>query len=239
MAVRCQFENSSDVGVFATLTNKYCLVASGGSENFYSVFEAEMADHIPVCHTSIGGTRIIGRLCVGNKNGLLVPQIATDAEIQHLRNYLPDDVKIQRVEERLSALGNTISCNDYSALVHTDLDRETEEIIQDVLGVEVFRSTIANNVLVGSYSCLTNQGGLVHPRTPVPEMEELSQLLQIPISVGTVNRGSDVIGAGVVANDWAAFVGMDATSTEIGTIEKIFKLSNNQQGLHNAMMDTA
>ena len=79
----------------------------------------------------------------------------------------------------------------------------------------------------------------MHPRTPVPEMEELSQLLQIPISVGTVNRGSDVIGAGVVANDWAAFVGMDATSTEIGTIEKIFKLSNNQQGLHNAMMDTA
>ena len=91
---------------------------------------------------------------------------------------------------------------------------------------------------VGSYSCLTNQGGLVHPRTPVQEMEELSQLLQIPISVGTVNRGSDVIGAGVVANDWSAFVGMDATSTEIGTIEKIFKLSNNQAGLNNAMMDT-
>ena len=96
MAVRCAFENSSDVGVFATLTNKYCLVASGGSENFYSVFESELADHVPVCHTNIGGTRIIGRLIVGNKNGLLVPQIATDAEIQHIRNYLPDDVKIRK-----------------------------------------------------------------------------------------------------------------------------------------------
>ena len=55
MAVRCAFENSSDVGVFATLTNKYCLVADGGSENFYSVFEGELADHIPVVHTLIGG----------------------------------------------------------------------------------------------------------------------------------------------------------------------------------------
>lgn len=41
------------------------------------------------------------------------------------------------MEERLSALGNVIACNDHVAIVHADLDRETEEIIQDVLGVEV------------------------------------------------------------------------------------------------------
>ena len=64
---------------------------------------------------------------------------------------------VQRVEERLSgnfyfnfvsteplscintALGNCISCNDYTALLHPDIDRETEELICDVLGVEAFR----------------------------------------------------------------------------------------------------
>jgi len=35
MATRCQFEHSSDVGVFAALTNSYCLVAPGTSENFF------------------------------------------------------------------------------------------------------------------------------------------------------------------------------------------------------------
>jgi len=59
----------------------------------------------------------------GNKHGLLVPNTTTDQELQHLRNSLPDEVKIQRVEERLSALGNVIACNDSVALVHPDLDR--------------------------------------------------------------------------------------------------------------------
>ena len=35
MAVRVQFENNNEVGVFSKLTNAYCLVAIGGSENFY------------------------------------------------------------------------------------------------------------------------------------------------------------------------------------------------------------
>ena len=44
MATRLVFENSNEIGCFATLTNSYCLVAQGTSENFNSVFEAELAE---------------------------------------------------------------------------------------------------------------------------------------------------------------------------------------------------
>jgi len=229
MATRAQYENNNEVGVFAKLTNAYCLVAIGGSENFYSVFESELADHIPVIHTSIAGVRIIGRLTTGNKNGLLVPSTTTDQELQHIKNSLPDKVKVQRVEEKLSALGNCITCNDHVALVHPDIDQDTEEMIADILGVEVFRQSIAKNVLVGSYCALSNQGALVHPKTSVEEQKELSALLQVPVTAGTVNRGSDVVGAGLVVNDWTAFCGLDTTSTELAVIESIFNLQEQQQ----------
>merc|ERR1712013_30148 len=160
----------------------------------------------------------------GNRHGLLVPSGTTDQELQQMRNSLPDGVVIQRVEERLSALGNVIACNDHVALVHPDIDRETEDVIADVLGVEVFRQTVGGQALVGSYAKFTNQGGMVHPRTTVQDMEELSSLLQVPLVAGTVNRGSDVLGGGFVVNDWSAFVGLDTTGTEISVIESIFKL---------------
>mmetsp|Transcript_11676 Transcript_11676/g.35605 ORF Transcript_11676/g.35605 Transcript_11676/m.35605 type:complete len:250 (-) Transcript_11676:107-856(-) len=227
-AVRCQFERSNEVGVFSRLTSAYCLVASGASENFYSVFEAELLDHIPVVHTSLCGIRSIGRLCVGNKNGLLLPQSATDQEMQHLANSLPDSVKISRCDDRLSALGNCIACNDYIALIHPDLSRESEEVVADVLGVEPIRHSIAGEPLVGTFSIFTNQGGIVHPECSIEDQDELSSLLQVPLVAGTVNCGSNLVGAGLVANDWAAFCGLETTATEISVMESVLKLGGAQ-----------
>jgi len=46
--VRTHFENNNEVGVFSKLTNSYCLVAIGGSANFYSVFESEFDEVLEI-----------------------------------------------------------------------------------------------------------------------------------------------------------------------------------------------
>ena len=92
----------------------------------------------------------------------------------------------------------------------------------------MFRQTIAGNVLVGSYCSLSNQGGLVHPQTSIQDQEELSSLLQVPLVAGTVNRGSSVVGAGMVVNDWLSVAGLDTTAPELSVIESIFRLQDAQ-----------
>ena len=121
--------------------------------------------------------KIIGRMTAGNKNGLLVPSSITDEEETVLKAQLPSNVTLAKVDDKLSALGNVIIANDRVALLHPDLDAETEAIVQNVLNVEAFKKTIASNALVGSYCCLSNKGGLVHPACGVAELEELATLL--------------------------------------------------------------
>uniref|UniRef100_A0A0K0E913 Eukaryotic translation initiation factor 6 n=1 Tax=Strongyloides stercoralis TaxID=6248 RepID=A0A0K0E913_STRER len=227
MAVRCDYEGCNDIGVFTLLTNTYCLVGIGNSQNFFSIFEDELGDTIPVIHASIAGTRIVGRMAVGNRHGLLVPNATTDQELQHIRNSLPDSVEIRRIDERLSALGNVIAVNDYVALVHGDISQETEKAIIDVLKVEVFRTNLGEHSLVGTYCTFTSQGALVAAKTSPEIQKEISSLLQVPVVAGTVNRGSELIGAGMVVNDWIAFCGSETTSTELSVVESIFKIGDN------------
>ena len=67
-------------------------------------------------------------------------------------------------------------------------------IIRDILDYFLFRQTVADQVLVGTYCAFTNKGGLVHPKTTTEDQDELASLLQVPLVAGTVNRGADVIG---------------------------------------------
>jgi translation initiation factor 6 len=97
---------------------------------------------------------------------------------------------------------------------------------------------VADNVLVGTYCQLSNQGALVHPRTTVQDQDELSSLLQVPLVAGSVNRGSDVIGGGLVVNDWCAFAGLHTTATELQVIEQIFKLQEGQQNMRDTIVES-
>ncbi|KAK8956998.1 Eukaryotic translation initiation factor 6-2 [Platanthera zijinensis] len=214
------------------LTNAYCLVTNEASENFYSVFEGELAGDIPMVKTSIANNSIlIGLHCAGNKNGILVPQDTNDQEFQHLRNNLPDKVVVQRIDEGPFYLRRYISCNDHIALTQRDLNCEAEELIGDVLGVDVFKQTVDGEVFVGDYCSFTNNGGLVPPHTSFKELEELSVLLQVPLVTGTVNGGRRTISGGMIVNDWTAFCGSATTDTELSVIESVFKLNKAQPSM--------
>ncbi|OAG29731.1 translation initiation factor 6 [Nematocida displodere] len=221
MSQRISFESSIEIGTYSRLTNLYALVAAADSTNFVSSFEEVL--NIPVVQCTINGIKMVGSQAVGNSKGLLLSSTTTDQELQHIRNSLPEKVRVRRVGERLNALGNVIVCNDHVGLVHADVSSETVECISDVLGIDVFKYTLAENGLVGAYAAMNNTAMLVGAKTTSEEVAELSELLGLRVVPGTVNRGSNVIGSGVVINDFACFVGSKTTSTEIVIVDSLFK----------------
>ncbi|CAL5198913.1 unnamed protein product [Lathyrus oleraceus] len=199
MAKRLLFNDTDHVGVFCKLTNTYCLVGEG-SDDFYSEVVAKFEDIIPVIKTSIAGTSWVGRYCIGNKNGLLLPHTTTPEEYQHIKRSLPHATVVRRIPEGLTCYARFIACNDHVAFAHTDLHQEVEELLNDVLKI--------------------------HPNATTTKevLDELSENLEVPFEAGTVNDGSETLFPGITVNDWTGFCGSTTTSAELHVINRVFKL---------------
>ena len=219
MVIKINYQKSELIGVYVKLTNSYCVIPKDASVNFYNSIQNDIGNKIPIIQTFILGSKSIGRLIVGNKRGIIVPYQITSEELRNLKDFLPENILIRRCEDKFSALSNSVCINDYTAIVNSEISCQTNELISDVLGVEIFRMSIGKEKLVGSYCIFNNHGGLLHPNVEIEEQDELSSLLEIPLLVGTVNCGDNLIGSGIITNDLNTFCGLKTTQSELFIIE--------------------
>lgn len=134
MAHRLQFEKQSEIGCYCILTNSFCLVANTSPEAFVRQIEDEIYP-LPVVRTSCNGSSLIGCMFVANTAGVVVPSITTEEEFDALREQLPREVKLARVDENLNSLGNHIACNDFVALINPELSEVTAQILKETCSV--------------------------------------------------------------------------------------------------------
>jgi translation initiation factor 6 len=70
--------------------------------------------------------------------------------------------------------------------------------------------------------CATNQGILVHPRANDTEIASLERVVDLPIGLGSINMGSGLVGAGLLANSKGYLAGSVTSGFELGRIEEVF-----------------
>ncbi len=215
MIRRINMGGSPNLGVAISATEKIAIVPPTILDGMVDLI-GECLD-VSVIKTPISGSNLTGALTCGNSKGIVVSKYTFDNEIEIIRN---EGIEIERIPDKLTAVGNIILANDSGALVHPLLSDKSIEIISNVLDVEVQKGSIANFKITGSVATATNKGVLVHPAASHDELESLEQLFKTHADVGTVNNGTQLVGACAVANSNGVLVGLNTTGPELARIEE-------------------
>ena len=204
-------QESPIIGAFATCTEDVALVPLGTPENIRDDLGQML--QVNVVETLINGSTIVGSLCRGNSNALLVPRGST------IRGQDKIGIPIYELPGKLNAIGNVVMVNDTAALVHPELSDRAVEAIEKALKVDVRRGTIGGVKTVGMAGIATNKGLLVNPRVTSLELEVLEELFGLPVGLGTTNFGTQMVASGLIANSKGYVAGSQTTGHELGRIE--------------------
>ena len=201
------------IGVFATCTDNIALVPPMTKLDICARIEKSL--DVRVVETLVNGSVVVGALSRGNSNGFLFSYGTNTRELQKLTG-----VKVETLPDRLNAVGNVVLANDSASLVHPELSDRAIETISRTLNVAVYRGTIAGIKNVGMAGVVTNKGLLVHPRVTSSEREILEKIFELPVSIGTTNFGTQMLGSGILANSNGYLAGSETTGPELGRIEE-------------------
>jgi translation initiation factor 6 len=215
MIRRVNLAGNPNLGVSLAANDKVALVPPNLGDKMVGVVEECL--QVSVIKTPISGSSLAGALAVGNSRGFLVSEYAFDTEIDKIRE---SGLEVERIPDRLTAVGNIILANDHGAMVNPLLSDESMEVVSQTLDVDVVRGSIANFKITGSVAVATNKGVLVHPSATPEELKFLEKTLKVPADVGTVNQGTRLVGAGAVANSHGVLIGERTTGPEMARIEE-------------------
>jgi translation initiation factor 6 len=201
------------IGVHCSASERYAVVPDSAEGKV--VKEIAKTLGVDVISTTISGSTVVGALLAMNSSGFVVTNFAEKHELARF----PKDLNGAVMQEKFNAAGNNILVNDTAALVHPGVSNKMLRSIEDALGVEARRGTVAGLETVGSACIVTSKGVICHPKTTESELKEISSLFKVPAVLATLNYGTPYLGACAVANSKGAFVGSRSTPIELGRLE--------------------
>ena len=99
------------------------------------------------------------------------------------------------------------------------MDDSSLREVEDALGVECVRASIAGIKTVGAICVATNKGVAVPPDTTDADIRLIQEVLKVEAVRTTLNHGCRTLSACVLANSKGAVVGDMTTPIEMGKLE--------------------
>ncbi len=201
------------IGVYCAVNESVAFVPVDSSQSLLDGISEALQVEAEVC--TISGTNVIGALLAMNSNGAVVTSLISGEELARISRRLP----VYPIDDKLNACGNNILVNDRGAVVNPDIGRAALREIERVLQVDVVQGTVAGHRTAGSACVATNKGVLCHPSASADELAMIESVLKVPTRIGTLNYGTPLVGACMVANSKGAAIGFRSTPIELGRVE--------------------
>ncbi len=211
---------SPNIGIFLKANDKAILVPKGIASSKAERLATDLG--VDACHTSIGGSRLLGPLVAMNNRGVLASRMMEDYEVGEIS--FKTGLKVTRLESRFTAVGNLVAANDNGAIVSPVLEPHAIKQIQETLGIETRTMTIGEFPQVGAMIVATNSGAAVTPKATEREAEEIARVLKVEASPSSVNGGIPFPASGVVANTKNAVTGYLTTGPELIFLTRALKV---------------
>jgi len=205
---------SPNIGVYSFCSEELIIVPPGLTNRKMSQFAETLG--VDVCKTTIGGSTLVGALVTGNSNGLLVPRIIHDYELERIREFS----NVTVVNSRWTALGNVVLANDLGAVIHPDSSAEIVTAINDQLQVKSVQAKIGTLPFVGSLGIASNKGAIIASSALDEERSVVESALKVGVELGTTNGGVPFVHSGILANSKGAVLGPLTRGAELMQITR-------------------
>lgn len=213
-----RYSGNPNLGVYASVSESYAFIASDLGDDY--VAEVEQTLGVRGIKTSVAGSFVVGSLMAMNSNGAIVSGLAEETEINRISEFLP----VALLSDNMNAAGNNILVNDNGAIINPDMDDSSLREVEDALGVECVRASIAGIKTVGAICVATNKGVAVPPDTTDADIRLIQEVLKVEAVRTTLNHGCRTLSACVLANSKGAVVGDMTTPIEMGKLEDALAL---------------
>lgn len=196
-----------NVGFYGIVTDKYAILPENFNQDFY----------VKRFELRISGINLIGLFSAGNSNGLALPDIVKNEELEILEENKIDHIVLNT---NYNCLGNLIAVNDNGGII-SPLLRNFKRDLESIYNVDLEVGKIAGLEIVGSCCIATNKGFLVHRDIRDNEMEKLKKCFGVYGDIGSVNFGSPYVRSGILANSHLVVTGEKTSVPEIMRIQEM------------------
>jgi translation initiation factor 6 len=214
--LRADVYGSPNIGVYCHSNETTAILPPGMTKRKADNFGQYLG--VRVCVTNIGGCALLGVLVAANSNGIVLPHIVHDHELNAIRESV--EVRVAVAQERWTALGNLVLANDNGAVIHPGASESLARTVAETLNVGIVTATIGGLPYVGSLAVATNKGVLAHHAITDRERSIIGKALKVPVEAGTINGGVPYIRAGLLANTKGAVVGPLTSGPELMAITR-------------------